>query len=54
MASFPCPYVYPSGDRCSHPEQMMCYTMNMPDELLVVIVSSAEQSESDQPVPSAV
>ena len=102
MASFPCPYVYPSGSGCGgrvvkveafnadlrwsldesgkstfshsqprshyhlfcsekgnhaddrHPEQMMCYTMNMPDDLLVVILSSAEQSESTEPVLSAV
>jgi hypothetical protein len=100
MATFPCPYVYPSGDRyggrivkveafntdlrwtfdesgnsifshsqrrshfhlfCSekgnhaddsHPEQMMRYTINMPDELLRVIASSAEQLESAEPIPS--
>jgi hypothetical protein len=100
MASFPCPYVYPSGDRCGgrivkveafnadlrwtldesgnstfshsqprshyhlfcsekgshaddpHPEQKRCYMINMPDELLGVITSSAEQLESAEPVPS--
>jgi len=36
------------------PEQMKCYLSSMPDDLLIVITSSAEPPETVQAVPNAV